>query len=101
MSRFQNAVSGPFCLGRKAEYDINAETQIFPYPDGQNLIVGNETYDCPHITFASGLVDYQTDVNYAVLPYGVNDCYSRSIDISKDRIREFLNLSAGTSLTVE
>jgi hypothetical protein len=98
-SRFRNvAVSGPFCLGGMAEYDINAETQIFPYPDRNNLVVGNETFTCPHITFASGLVDYQADANYAILSYGVNDCYSRSIVISKDRIREFLNLSGGGSL---
>jgi hypothetical protein len=98
-SRFRNvAVSGPFCLGRMTEYDVNAETQIFPYPERYNLVIGNETYDCPKITFASGLVDYQADTNYAVLSYGVNDCYSRSIVISKDRIREFLNLSGGGSL---
>jgi hypothetical protein len=88
------AVNGPFCLGRKAQTDINAETQIFPRPEKNNLIVGNETYDCPHVTFASGLVDYQADTNYAVLSYGVNDCYSRSIVISKKRIVAFLNLNS-------
>jgi len=41
--------------------NINAETQIFPFPETRNLIMGNETYDCPHITFVSGLVDYQAD----------------------------------------
>eukprot|EP00978_Attheya_sp_CCMP212_P032599 scaffold128086_cov46-Attheya_sp.AAC.2 len=93
-SWFQSvAMSGPFCLGRKAQTDINAETQIFPFPE-KNLILGNETYDCPHVTFASGLlVDYQADTNYAVLSYGVNDSYSRSIVISKKRIVAFLNLN--------
>ena len=86
------AVSGPFCLGKMSEHDINAETQIFPFADRGNLNVGNETYDCPHIGFASGLVEYQADTNYAVLSYGINDCYSRSIVISKDRIREFLDV---------
>ncbi len=96
-SRFKNiAVSGPFCLGRLAPGDINGETQIFPSPDGKNLTIGNESYDCPKITFASGLVEYQADPNYVVLSYGVDDCYSRSIVISKERIREFLNLNAET-----
>ncbi len=93
-SLFRNvAVSGPFCLGRLAKGDINGETQICSSPDGRNLTIGTESYDCPMITFAYGLVEYQADPNYVVISYGVKDCYSRSIVILKGRIREFLNLT--------
>jgi len=86
------ATSGLFCLGGKKETDINSDSQIFSAPDKVNLQMNVTSYDCPQITFASGLADYQGDSNYAVLSYGVNDCYSRSIVISKERIREFLDL---------
>ena len=91
------AISGPFCFGGMAEHDVNAETQIFPIPATQKLVIQNATYDCPKVTFASGLAHYQSDPNYAIISYGVNDCYSRSIIISKDRIRELLDLRSTSS----
>mmetsp|Transcript_17112 Transcript_17112/g.22211 ORF Transcript_17112/g.22211 Transcript_17112/m.22211 type:complete len:646 (-) Transcript_17112:105-2042(-) len=84
------SVSGLFCLGRMISDDINAESQIFPVA-GQ-FVINEETYDCPVVTFATSLVEYQADPNYVVISYGVNDCYSRSIVVSKERIREFLGL---------
>jgi hypothetical protein len=36
----------------------------------------------------------QTPLDYAVLSNGVNECYSRSIILSKKRIVEFLNLNS-------
>jgi len=88
------AKSGYFCLGRmNPETDLNAETQIFPFPDSHNLHASNITYDCPHITFLSGITEFQADKNYVVISYGVNDCYSRSIVVSKKRIIEFLDVN--------
>lgn len=73
------------------------ETQIFDSPKGNNLTISTESYNYPKITFGSGLVEYQVDPNYIMLSYGVNDCYSRSIVISKERIGEFLNLTNSTN----
>ena len=88
------AKSGFFCLGgMNPETDVNAEMQIFPFPDSANLHASNITYDCPHITFLSGMTEYQADKNYVVISYGVNDCYSRSIVVSKKRIIEFLDVN--------
>lgn len=94
--RFLNvAISGPFCLGGlDKQKDINAEMQVFPAPDLEKnrLHLPNVTFDCPHITFASGLTEYQADKNFVVISYGVNDCYSRSVVVSKKRIIELLDI---------
>ena len=95
------AISGPFCFGGKKEHDLNAEDQIFSFPDKSRLNVTNALYDCPHVTFASGLVEYQADANYVVISYGISDCYSRSIVVSKDRIREFLTVNNSKLLTLD
>eukprot|EP00548_Thalassiothrix_antarctica_P015548 CAMPEP_0194168208 /NCGR_PEP_ID=MMETSP0154-20130528/3248_1 /TAXON_ID=1049557 /ORGANISM="Thalassiothrix antarctica, Strain L6-D1" /LENGTH=487 /DNA_ID=CAMNT_0038879305 /DNA_START=128 /DNA_END=1592 /DNA_ORIENTATION=- len=87
------ATSGPFCLGSMKAYDHYAETQIFSHPDRLKLNISGVEFDCPHITFASGIAEYQADKNYVVISYGVNDCYSRSIVVSKERIFEFLSLN--------
>ena len=92
------AISGPFCFGGMKEHDLNAEDQIFSHVEKSRLNVTNALYDCPHITFASGIVEYQADSNYVVISYGVSDCYSRSIVVSKDRIREFLTVNKSKSL---
>lgn len=84
------ATSGPFCLGSMKEHDLNAKAQIFPMADSVKLNLSNVEFDCPQITFASGIAEYQADKNYIVISYGVNDCYSRSIVVSKKRIRELL-----------
>jgi len=57
--------------------------------------IGRSDYDCPEVTFASGitnLVGHGDD--YVVVSYGVDDCYSRSIVVRKARI-EMLLLAGG------
>ena len=87
------AVSGPFCLGGLAKNDINADSQIFTSAEDAKLSVGNETYNCPGITFPSGIAVYQANPDYAIISYGVNDCFSRSMVVPKTVIKEFLHLT--------
>jgi hypothetical protein len=93
------AASGLFCFEKMDRMrDANAESQIFPIPDNFSVLnISNTAYDCPHITFATGITEYQNDRNYVVISYGVNDCYSRSIVVSKDRIKELLNIDGSDS----
>lgn len=87
------ALSGPFCLSHASAHDINFDTvTMIQNVNDRMMTLGGEIYDCPTISFLSGLVEYQADQNYAVLSYGVDDCYSRSIVISKAAIKEFLGL---------
>ena len=84
------ALSGPFCLGFvNRERDRNAESQIYVLTDKKRL----GKYDCPKISFLSGIIDFQKDPRYAVISYGVNDCYSRSIVVEKRKIVSLLNKS--------
>jgi hypothetical protein len=91
------AVSGPFCLGGSAENDVNADSQIFTSAEESKLFVANETYDCPRITFPSGIAEYQANPGYAIISYGVNDCFSRSMVVPKTVIKELLNLKNGAT----
>lgn len=93
------ALSGAFCFEKMNKaLDMNADTQIFTFPDQHMpLNISNIVYDCPQITFASGIAEYHADKNYAVISYGVNDCYSRSMVVSKNRIKELLNVNASDS----
>jgi hypothetical protein len=93
------AVTGLFCFEKVDRIrDANAESQIFHIPDNISVLnISNTLYDCPHITFATGITEYQNDRNYVVISYGVNDCYSRSIVVSKDRIKELLNIDGSDS----
>ena len=87
------ATSGPFCFGGlNNDTDINSETHYFP-PQKSKLNATYAFYDCPSVTFASGITEYHADKNYVVISYGVNDCYSRSIVVSKERIIEFLDVN--------
>ncbi|GFH61758.1 hypothetical protein CTEN210_18234 [Chaetoceros tenuissimus] len=63
------ALSGPFCLGFvNRERDRNADSQIYVLADKKRL----GKYDCPKISFLSGIIEYQKDPRYAVISYGVN-----------------------------
>ena len=96
------AMSGPFCFGgMKQDTDVDAESQIFPLPDKSMLShafeVDGPLYDCPHVTFPSGITEFQKDRGFVVISYGVGDCYSRSIVVSKSTIREYLDVNGTES----
>jgi hypothetical protein len=92
------AMSGPFCLGRmNNETDVDAELQIFPIPDKSMLNASNVLYDCPHVTFPSGITEFQREKEFVVLSYGISDCYARSIVVSKSRIRDYLDINGTES----
>ena len=87
------ALSGPFCFGGlNNDTDINSEIRYFPHQT-RKLNATYAFYNCPPITFASGITEYHADTNYVVISYGVNDCYSRSMVVSKERIIEFLDVN--------
>ena len=95
-------MSGPFCFGgMKQETDVHAESQIFPLPDKSMLShafeVDGPLYDCPHVTFPSGITEFQRDKEFVVISYGISDCYARSIVVSKSRIREYLDVNGTES----
>lgn len=85
------ALSGPFCFGSlNIKNDKNAGEMVSLAQNPGKLNDNITWYDCPHVTFASGITEYQKDKEYVIISYGVSDCYSRSIVVPKRRIIELL-----------
>jgi hypothetical protein len=82
------AVSGKFCL---------------PYPDEQEA-EGNyhtklsrsipnrlgHSNECPHISFASSMIEAADDPSKFIVAYGLNDCTARIVEIDKSEITRIL-----------
>ena len=49
-----------------------------------------QTFDCPRITFVSGITEHATDSNKAIISYGINDCTSRIMVVSKSDLARLL-----------
>ena len=93
------AISLPFCLGQMKATDLKSMEHWLSWADhsflarrtkiGQHENIHN--YDCPEVTFATGISNkIGQDDNYIVISYGVDDCYSRSIIVHKEKIEMML-----------
>ena len=82
------ALSGHFCFNYMHEHDVGYSAQWIserPTDDRTSpIMVLSESFRCPAITFASGITEMiGHDGNHVIITYGVDDCYSRSIIVSK------------------
>ena len=89
------ALSGHFCFNHMHENDVGYSAQwISERPTGNRtapILVLSESFRCPAITFASGITDMiGHDGNHAIITYGWDDCYSRSIIVSKIKMEALL-----------
>ena len=89
------AISGSFCFNHMHEDDVNYSSQWVSARPIHNrtapILIMNETYRCPIITFASSMIEkIGNDGKDVIITYGVNDCYSRSIIVSKKKIEILL-----------
>lgn len=85
------ARSGYFCLGFRQRNERVYQGQ-YPYSritEWRKLELGT-TYDCPRIHFVSGIAYAVDDPSMVILVYGVNDCYSRFVQISVADIWQLL-----------
>jgi hypothetical protein len=89
------AVSGHFCFNHMHENDAGHSAQWISERPIDNrttpILVMGEYFRCPVITFASGMTEMIGDGNNAIITYGVNDCYSRSIVVPKKKIEMLLS----------
>lgn len=82
------AKSGYFCLG----FPSRAEVNDFPLPtltSWRKLRIHHE-YECPRIHFVSGIVQDAYNDEYIILAYGINDCFSRFLRVSKSSVLDML-----------
>mmetsp|Transcript_5615 Transcript_5615/g.8523 ORF Transcript_5615/g.8523 Transcript_5615/m.8523 type:complete len:714 (-) Transcript_5615:635-2776(-) len=91
------ALSGYFCLGGMKSEDIGyddhwmSQRVIDVESELAQMIVKGETYNCPKVTFASGINEMIDSRSNIIISYGVGDCYSRSIVVSKKKIEILLS----------
>jgi hypothetical protein len=83
------AQSGYFCLGYAAEDEgmVNPNSVL---TFNRKLSQHNDTFNCPQIHFSSTLVEKVGDPSKAVIGYGLNDCTSRLVEVSKQEIASLL-----------
>ncbi len=88
------AYSGYFCLGGIKPSDNGSSRHWVSQQSrelfGNTMVVRNETYSCPKVSFPSGITEMVGSADNVILSYGVSDCYSRSIIIGKEKIRLLL-----------
>lgn len=81
------AMSGYFCLHGMKDTDVGySDHWASELPKAPSMTVKEISYSCPKVTFASGISEMVGDWNKVLISYGVNDCYSRTIALSKDKI---------------
>jgi len=91
------ALSGYFCLGGMKSTDIGyddhwmSQRSIDVESDLTRMKVKGETYNCPKVAFATGINEMLDSRSNIIISYGVGDCYSRSIVVSKQKIQILLS----------
>ena len=90
------ALSGYFCLGAMKPSDIGVTEHWMSHQSGifnSSMSWEENNYACPGVTFASSFIEKADDTGSFVMSYGVNDCYSRSIVIPKEKVEMLLTPS--------
>ena len=82
--------SGYFCLGAMKCTDkgySNHWVSNNQFEFSSQLRVQKKTYNCPKITFPTGIAEMVGEKDQVIISYGVNDCYSRSIIVPTGKIK--------------
>lgn len=89
------AQSGYFCLGfpSQPEQDANPLVRATTW---RKLVLGEE-FDCPRISFVSGMTLKEDDPFTVIIAYGINDCVSRMIEVPMSDLERllFANFTVG------
>ena len=89
------ARTGKFCFG----YPTKEDQSLHPLSDMQNntalganeqLWFAFEKLNCPRIHFVSGMTTKYGDDSKVIISYGINDCLSRFVEVSKFEIARML-----------
>lgn len=81
------ARSGFFCLGFATdnEKNVSQNEQVRGAADKHKLKLWQQVFvDCPRIHFVTGITEKYGDEETVIISYGVNDCYPRMIEVSKE-----------------
>ena len=80
------ARSGFFCLGFATDNEKteSENEQVHGAADKFTLKLVGQEFECPRIHFVSGIAEKVGDDETVIISYGVNDCYPRMIEVSKE-----------------
>jgi len=85
------AGSGYFCLGFPSSHEENKSGNPYGALLQKNRMTMNDAkFNCPQIHFVSGIAEKVGDEGRALIAYGVNDCASRIVEVSKRDIARLL-----------
>lgn len=84
------AESGLFCLPFATREEAEKVNSYHRLLEWDHLRFMGQTFDCPRITFVSGITEHATDSNKAIISYGINDCTSRIMVVSKSDLARLL-----------
>lgn len=81
------ARSGFFCLGfaTDSEKKVSENEQVRGAANDHKMKLWKQKYEgCPRIHFVTGITEKVGDEETVIISYGVNDCYPRMIEVSKE-----------------
>mmetsp|Transcript_12671 Transcript_12671/g.25315 ORF Transcript_12671/g.25315 Transcript_12671/m.25315 type:complete len:613 (-) Transcript_12671:314-2152(-) len=94
------ARSGYFCLGfglnkfldnpQHDEAEQSDNDQVWGATNEYKLNVRDDFFECPRIHFVSGITEKIDDPDTVVISYGINDCYPRVLEVSKNFLVQLL-----------
>jgi hypothetical protein len=87
------ARSGFFCLGFATENEkkVSDNEQVRGAANDYKMKLWKQTYGgCPRIHFVTGITEKYGDEETVIISYGVNDCYPRMIEVSKEFLMSLL-----------
>ena len=87
------AKTGWFCLGFPDDPSDDKRTDmslLHRVTAWRKLVLGGRSYNCPRIHFVSGMTIKANDPDSVILAYGINDCYSRFVEIQLSDIYDLL-----------
>lgn len=87
------ARSGFFCLGFASdnEKEVSENEQVRGAANDHKMKLWKQEYEgCPRIHFVTGITEKYRDEETVIISYGVNDCYPRMIEVSKEFLMSLL-----------
>ncbi|CAB9509064.1 Inherit from COG: Hemolysin-type calcium-binding [Seminavis robusta] len=96
------AQSGWFCLGfpsvtQEADEPLIQATRWKTMVFGDDRHNGQLVLNCPRIHFVSGITEKHNDPSTILVAYGINDCFSRIVEMKKEDISKVLFGKMGVS----
>jgi hypothetical protein len=73
------------------EKEVSENEQVRGAANDHKMKLWKQEYEgCPRIHFVTGITEKYRDEETVIISYGVNDCYPRMIEVSKEFLMSLL-----------